>query len=100
MCSRGRTFRLGGTVIASVVMMNTTTGGTASNELRIAMPPGLTVARNGVAMIRLRESGTPTMGYFNVRANLPYIAVIKQDGGNFALSSAVDVLGQIAFEVL
>src|SRR5262245_12667315 len=64
--------RIGNTVIASFILASTSLTGTATEELRIALPAALTVARTAAAPVRIIDS-THVVGWASVAVGLNYI---------------------------
>lgn len=91
--------RIGRTVIVSFEVTGTTLGGTASTEVRLALPSAVVPLRGMSNNVRLFDGGTGISGYAHVNPNGTYIRVTKLDASNLTLGTNVFGLqGQIAFE--
>lgn len=92
---------LGKTMIVSFTLNSTSVGGTASDELRIAIPGGY-LARNSdtLGAIRAYDNGTDTVGFCGVVAGAGYIRCWRGGFSNWALSTNnTSVQGQAVFEI-
>lgn len=87
------------TVSYSIVLSSSTTAGTASTELRIALPSSFRVMRTMTSLVRLHDNAA-VVGYAQVQPDWTYIRIMKLGASNFALvSDTVTVQGQIVFEL-
>jgi hypothetical protein len=92
--------RHGRTLQVAFKLTNTSVGGVADTELRIALPVSVKAARAMDVPVCLRDNGTRVMGKASVAVDGTYISITRLDGATFAGSAnATDVHGQIAFEV-
>jgi hypothetical protein len=93
--------KIGNTVIASFSVGGTSLTGTANEELRIALPAALSVARIAAVTVRIADNGTHVVGWATMAVGVNYIAIRRLDNSNFQLSTnGTNVNGQIIFEVL
>lgn len=89
----------GTTVVYSIAISSSTTSGTASSELRIALPTSFKVMRTVSALVRLFDTSA-VVGYAQVQPDWTYIRITKLDASNFSLATnTVTVQGQIVFEL-
>jgi hypothetical protein len=88
----------GKTVTYTVTVGGTTTSGTASSELRIALPTGMKVMRDVNTVCRLHDGTSASVGYLKVNPTMSYIRISNFDVTPLALG-VFSVFGQITFEI-
>jgi hypothetical protein len=90
----------GNTVTYSVIIANSTTAGTASTELRIALPPGLIVRRPIDSAVRIFDGTSGQPGYAHVVPGVDYIRFTLLGPSNLPLvANGIGVNGQLVFEI-
>ncbi len=89
----------GKTVTYSLELYPSTTGGTASNELRIILPSSIQVLRTMNNLVRLYLGSSAAVGYFRVGPAWNYIRITNLDLTNLPLTSSFGVNGEITFEI-
>lgn len=92
---------VGKTIFLNLELENTTVGGTVSNELRVALPAGVTCNRRvQVSNVRFFDNGSLTDAYIHINGGGTYLSVFKSAGGNMTLSThQTTVYAQLVFEM-
>jgi hypothetical protein len=91
----------GKTVTFTLTIGQTTLSGTASNEVRVALPASMKVMREVNTVARLGDvvAGTAILGYAKVGPAASYIRITNFDVTNLPLTTGFGVMAQITFEI-
>jgi hypothetical protein len=91
---------LGKTVIYSLTLANSTTGGTASTELRVTLPSTFSVMRTMDSMVRIFDGTSGLAAYAHVVPGVTYIRFTLLNPNNLPLvTNGIGIQGQIIFEI-
>lgn len=84
-----------GVLILWVYIINTDVAGTASNELRIALPGGVLAAGGSCGIISIRDAGAQAVGFAECGAGNGYVSLYKPGAANWTLTAGdnTDVRG-------
>jgi hypothetical protein len=91
---------VGKTITLSIVLASTTTGGSASSELHVALPPGVAVMRTMANLMFLSDGASFRAVLAHVAPGVAYVRITNLDFSNFSLvSNALGIQGEITFEI-